>query len=652
MATKNSGWLCTHSASITSSNNTSVTITVTCYWQNNGWNYDINDVSAWVYCDGQAKQVMSSNWVHATSSNSQKVNLGSATFTISKSTSTKSISCYGKITSNSSYVSGTKTSTASSVSVPAKPSYKISYNANGGSGAPSSQTKWYGTNITLSSTKPTRTGYSFKGWGTSSTDTTVDYNPGATYSSNAAIALYAIWTANTYTVSYNANGGSGAPSSQTKTYGKTLTLSSTKPTRTNYNFKGWGTSSSSTTASYQPGGSYTANSKITLYAIWELAYIEPRIFNVSIMRCDSNENILDTGLNALVSFNWQCDKTISSIKIEWKLSSSPTWSNSDTVSASGTSGQVSKKVGSDDLNVESTYDFRITISDSNGSSDILRTLNSTKFLIDFLKGENGGVAFGKTAELENTAEFAFDAKFNNPVSGNVMGLNKLPEIPANSDLNDYMETGSYAVYRNDNASTIANIPVARAGRLEVSSSTGEGIRSEQWSYLRQKYIPYNIENATWERDITRSSDNVWTYGDWIRTSLSKSVYKYVYNEQKILWGADLSSGMYMTEGHTINLSEPVSEQRHGIVLVFSCYNGTSDTNYNWQSFFVPKYLIGGVTSGHMFTLNRGKFTYIGTKYLYLKDTSITGHADNILTGTNNGITYANNKFVLRYVFGV
>ena len=48
--------------------------------------------------------------------------------------------------------------------VPKLRTFKISYNANGGSGAPSSQTKYYGIDLTLSSTKPTKTGYTFKGW--------------------------------------------------------------------------------------------------------------------------------------------------------------------------------------------------------------------------------------------------------------------------------------------------------------------------------------------------------------------------------------------------------------------------------------------------------------------------------------------------------
>ena len=160
--------------------------------------------------------------------------------------------------------------------------YTVSYNANGGSGAPSSQTKTYGVTLTLSSTKPTRTGYTFKGWATSSTATSATYSAGGSYTSNSSITLYAVWSINTYTVSYNANGGSGAPSSQTKTYGSTLTLSSTKPTRSGYDFLGWATSSTATSASYSAGGSYTSNSSVTLYAVWEKTNYEFSISNLTV----------------------------------------------------------------------------------------------------------------------------------------------------------------------------------------------------------------------------------------------------------------------------------------------------------------------------------------------------------------------------------
>lgn len=150
--------------------------------------------------------------------------------------------------------------------------HTVSYNANGGSGAPSNQTKTYGFLLKLSTIIPTRTGYSFLGWGLSSSDTTVDYASGANYGrdqNGGTYTLYAIWKANTYTINYNANGGTDTPSSQTKTYGVDLTLSTTKPTRTNYVFLGWSTTSNATSAIYSAGGKYTDNKDITLYAVWK-----------------------------------------------------------------------------------------------------------------------------------------------------------------------------------------------------------------------------------------------------------------------------------------------------------------------------------------------------------------------------------------------
>ena len=76
--------------------------------------------------------------------------------------------------------------------------YTVTYNANGGSGAPAAQTKIYGNNLTLSTTAPTRTNFIFLGWSTSSTATTVTYAPGATYTGNSALNLYAVWTQTMY----------------------------------------------------------------------------------------------------------------------------------------------------------------------------------------------------------------------------------------------------------------------------------------------------------------------------------------------------------------------------------------------------------------------------------------------------------------------
>ena len=125
---------------------------------------------------------------------------------------------------------------------------------------------------TCSVTSPSveKNGYEIIGWNTSNSATTSSWNVNTSKSISANSTYYPITKLNTYTVSYNANGGSGAPASQTKTTNNNLTLSSVKPTRVGYTFQGWGTSSSATTATYQPGGKYSDNKSITLYAVWKI----------------------------------------------------------------------------------------------------------------------------------------------------------------------------------------------------------------------------------------------------------------------------------------------------------------------------------------------------------------------------------------------
>ncbi len=80
-------------------------------------------------------------------------------------------------------------------------------------------------------------------------------------------------TLETYEIIYDANGGEGAPSNQTKEQGVNLTLSTIKPTKEGYTFIGWSTNRTATTATYQPGDEYELDTDITLYAVWEKIYI-------------------------------------------------------------------------------------------------------------------------------------------------------------------------------------------------------------------------------------------------------------------------------------------------------------------------------------------------------------------------------------------
>ena len=284
-----------------------------------------------------------------------------------------------------------------SVSVPAWTSYTVSYNANGGSGAPSAQTKWKDQALTLSSTVPSRTGHTFKGWATSASGS-VAYSAGGNYTANANVTLYAVWQAYTYTVSYNANGGSGAPSSQTKTYGATLKLSTTIPTRTNYSFLGWATSASGSVA-YAAGANYTANANITLYAVWKLDYLKPRISNLSVYRCDEDGTENEDGTYAKVSCKWSTDRNVTSILVAWTANGD---SGSATVAASSTSGNVDEVVGGA-LNVDLTYTFSVTVADSGGSFTASTTLSGKSYPMDVTE-DGKGIAFFKAAETEGMVE--------------------------------------------------------------------------------------------------------------------------------------------------------------------------------------------------------------------------------------------------------
>lgn len=148
--------------------------------------------------------------------------------------------------------------------------YSITYNANGGSGAPAAQTKTKDKVIYLSSKIPQRTGYQFLGWATTSTSKTVQYKAGSKYSANSSIRLYAVWKANTYKISYDANGGTGAPQAQTKTHDKTLKLTKDIPIKKGYAFQGWSKSKGAITSQYASGDIFRENKDTVLYAVWKI----------------------------------------------------------------------------------------------------------------------------------------------------------------------------------------------------------------------------------------------------------------------------------------------------------------------------------------------------------------------------------------------
>lgn len=206
-----------------------------------------------------------------------------------------------------------------------------------------------------------------------------------------------------YTVTYNANGGSGAPSAQTKWYGTSLTLSSTKPTRSQYNFLRWNTKSDGTGTSYQPSASYTTDAALALYAIWELAYAYPTITNANVIRTDSSNVAQDDGTYAYLTFSWAVDGTADAgtntvEDIFWSVKESTTGAYpADTpVTASGISGTVGVSIGSG-FDVDKTYDVRVSVVDKHGGVYTkYLVLTQAFFTLDF--GRSGhSIGIGTTA---------------------------------------------------------------------------------------------------------------------------------------------------------------------------------------------------------------------------------------------------------------
>lgn len=138
------------------------------------------DNGAWQY--GGATSISENSWKK----------LSTTTFSVAKGHSATSKTAWAKAEGIAGIYSGSSSQATVSVTVGAKPSYAVKYNANGGSGTMTDSTKWYGEALTLKSNAFTRANYTFKGWATSATGG-VAYANGASYTANAAATLYAVW---------------------------------------------------------------------------------------------------------------------------------------------------------------------------------------------------------------------------------------------------------------------------------------------------------------------------------------------------------------------------------------------------------------------------------------------------------------------------
>lgn len=164
--------------------------------------------------------------------------------------------------------------------------YSLAFHSSNGVGSMDNQNFATGDSGKVSANRFVKPGYTFDGWKTKADGTGTNYAADVNLMSLNNLTdenptLYAKWSANSYTVSFNANGGTGSIADQSFTYDVSGSLTANSFARGSDTFLGWSTSSTAETATYTNGQSVSnlstiANGKVTLYAVWRANTYEVR----------------------------------------------------------------------------------------------------------------------------------------------------------------------------------------------------------------------------------------------------------------------------------------------------------------------------------------------------------------------------------------
>jgi len=150
--------------------------------------------------------------------------------------------------------------------------YTLTYNANGGTGSMSPVVYDSNATATAASNGFTRIGYNFTGWNTAANGSGTPRAVGATFTMSANVTLYAQWAIKTYTVTYNANGGSGTMTDASSPYDSnaTVTVLSNSFTRLGFTFVSFNTAANGSGTTRAPGSTFAASANVILYAQWTI----------------------------------------------------------------------------------------------------------------------------------------------------------------------------------------------------------------------------------------------------------------------------------------------------------------------------------------------------------------------------------------------
>lgn len=367
-----------------------------------------------------------------------------------------------------------------------------------------------------------------------------------------------------------------------------------------------------------------------------LDYNPPTISKLSVGRCDQDGTNNDRGewvkVTVAASITPLNDINTTRYTIRHKPSSGSEYTEVDLID---TADDGTRLYGLDadgfcfPADSGSSYDVEFVVVDSHNEARRATTV-STAFTIMHFGIDGTSMGIGKMAEFDNVLDIGMQTRHY----GGLMH----PILPAETDLNEIRTPNTYI-----GADLKTNNYVCGDEGLPLNSGTFSlevvGMGVEGQVKQRLTYCQMNISRA-WER-IYHSVNGEMKWGKWICVSDF---------DGQLLW----DGAYYMNETQTATLSEPISKQRSGIVLIFSRYSGGEAQDYHFNSYFIPKYQVSlHPGAGCVFVMStKEPFSTVGSKYLYINDQTIVGSDVNQAVGTASGVTYANDGFVLRHVIGV
>ena len=491
----------------------------------------------------------------------------------------------------------------------------------------------------------------------------------------------------TVAVTTNATAGYGSSIKKYSSSGTGKTYSTKTYTSNTLSKSGTVTISSTVTDNRNRTASKTASITVA-------AYSAPKINTFSISRCNADNSANDEGSYAAITYGLSItninnsNKNSKTATIKYKpvgSDDSAIQTISITPSAYSVAATTLPAVG---VNAELSYEFTMSVTDDFGTTVATKVLSTAETLLDF-HNSGSGMAIGKVAEEGGILDIGYPTRFRQDLDGQITKSspcywidgrdNAIIRVPTHNGANSFHpiisnktptgewtlgiqnENFHFAYSTDENYNTDTNevknyyinsdglfsgtaaavkFPMVIPNSGTINSLTTDGVTLN----LLHLNGSNNIVIGSGGYDQRIGQTNI--YGNKIHFYTRSSIGSN--RSLKVLW----SGGHLMNANQTATLSEAVSEQLTGIVLHWQAYSSGAVQNYHHSYTFVPKSHTNGGGISIFLTDSYGNI--VGTKYVYVGNTTVTGNDvnDDAKADRSGGIASTSNYWVMTEVLGV